>query len=226
MILYSTVLQGKDGLNQEALLRSILSQAGTDQLNRLLAYLTGTGIKKVYPEGSCKRLDIITDKGRAITTVKSEKVESGYTLSREYVLNEKTHTLSLKTYIRNYIGETICLDMFGKSVPKSLCRMIDADLISEDNSLSISYEPLRLNDNNIQYFFSIIDGSISCTLPIVYIVPSISGKYPMSVDAIAHQLTGLAHIVVPEDKKILKKNQCRHVKFKKRLRFSMNSLPE
>lgn len=208
MITYSTVLQTTTELTKESFLRNILASAGTVQLNRVLAETPSTGIKKLFSKDSRRTMVIATDKERKITAVRSEKAEStGYIITREYVLDEKAHTLSIQTFIKNYIDEAVLPDKSHQSVPKSLHRMIDAGLISEDNLLPISAEPFPLNREYIQILNSIIGGTESCTLPIVCITPSIFGRYPVSVDKVAKQLTGLAHVLVLENRKELHNNE-------------------
>lgn len=202
MITYSTVLQTTTELTRESFLRNILASAGTVQLNRVLAEPPATGIKKLFSKDSRRTMVIATDKERATTAIKIEKAEAaGYTLLWEYVLDEKVHTISIQTFIKNYIDEAVLPDKSHQTVPKSLYRMIDAGLITGDNLLPISPEPRPLNREYIQILNSILSGTTSSTLPIICITPSIFGRYPVSVDKVAKQLTGLSHVLVLENRK-------------------------
>lgn len=204
MIVYSTLLHTAEELTQERFLRNVLAQAETNQLNRLLTDFPETGIKKYYPEVSSKKLTIATDKERGITAVKSVKADPvGYTISREYVLDEKFQTLSLQTFIRNYVDEAVLPLKIKQTVPKSLYRLIEAGLISADNGFPVNTEPLFLNTENASSLSDVINGSTSTRLPIVCITPSIIGRYPVSIEKAAHKLIGLAHVVVPENRKAL-----------------------
>ena len=214
MITYSTVLPTTAALTREVFLRNILASMGTVQLNRALAELPAIGIKKLLQDGSRRKLEIATDKESAITAIRSEKTESvGYTLSREYVLNEKAHIISVQTSIKNYVSGAIPSDRSKQKIPKSLYRMIDAGLIAEDNKLPVTHEPLLLDSERLTHISSILEGTEKSTLPLVCIIPSVFGRYPVSPEKVAKQLTGLAHVLVWEGRKAPHRVEAKGLKF-------------
>lgn len=214
MITYSTVLPTTAELTREVFLRNILASMGTVQLNRVLAELPATGIKKLLQDGSRRKLEIATDKESAITAIRSEKPEpAGYTLSREYVLNEKAHIISVQTSIKNYVSGAIPSDQSKQKIPKSLYRMIDAGLIAEDSKLPVTPEPLLLDSERLTHISSILEGTEKSTLPLVCIIPSVFGRYPVSPEKVAKKLTGLAHVLVWEGRKAPHRVEAKGLKF-------------
>lgn len=204
MIIYSTVLQTTEELTRDVFLRMILEQTGNVKLEQLISEIPETGIKKVCSESSCKVLITATDKEREITAVRIEKKESqGYTLFREYVLNEKEHILSLQSFIRNFTSELKCSEQFVQRVPKFLHRLIDGGFLATDSCFPISQNPIVINHENAYCISKIQDVQETIRLPVICIMPSIFGKYPVSIAKTAYQLSGLAHVVVMKSRKVL-----------------------
>lgn len=67
---------------------------------------------------------------------------------------------------------------------------------ARDGPLDVGDAALRLEDNDIGLAARLISGRSGCRLPIVYISAGFHGRYLVDPDRLAHDLAGVAHVVV------------------------------
>jgi hypothetical protein len=65
-----------------------------------------------------------------------------------------------------------------------------------DGALTVKEEPHRLGNNDIRLATRIISGEARCYLPVIYISVGFDGGYTVDANSLAHDLSGMAHVVV------------------------------
>lgn len=65
-----------------------------------------------------------------------------------------------------------------------------------DGNICVSAEPHRLSNNDIDLAARVLNGHAGCRLPIVYVSSGFDGKYAVDAEALAHDLSGMAHVMV------------------------------
>lgn len=67
---------------------------------------------------------------------------------------------------------------------------------ASDGGMIVSDQPHRLNNNDIPLAARLMTGRANCYLPVVYLSADFRGGTPLDADGLAHDLSGLAHVVV------------------------------
>lgn len=65
-----------------------------------------------------------------------------------------------------------------------------------DGEVSVEPKAVWLGNDDIGFAARLIDGSSGCRLPVVYVSAGFDGKYAVSPNDLAHDLSGMAHVVV------------------------------
>ncbi len=65
-----------------------------------------------------------------------------------------------------------------------------------DGDICVEPKAIFLNNDDIDLAARLIDGSSGCRLPVVYVSAGFDGKYAVSPSDLAHDLAGMAHVVV------------------------------
>jgi len=67
---------------------------------------------------------------------------------------------------------------------------------SDDGQLPVSQHPRILTNNEIDVAARLMSGQANCHLPVVYVSCNFAGTYTVNVHALAHELAGMAHVVI------------------------------
>ena len=80
--------------------------------------------------------------------------------------------------------------------PRIVRNLLDNIGGAKDGLLRVSSEPHLLTNNDIVTASKLIMGTAGCWLPVVYISCGFHGEHPIDANALASDLSGMAHVVV------------------------------
>jgi hypothetical protein len=78
---------------------------------------------------------------------------------------------------------------------------------SSDGEIFVGREPHRLDSDDVALAVRLISGNAGCRLPVVYVSCDFLGRHVIDANALASDLSGMAHVVVEPDRRFSRRLQ-------------------
>lgn len=101
--------------------------------------------------------------------------------------------VSVRTQVESLITQSVLPPAKKPRIVKAILENIKG---GEDGILSVQSAPHYLSNDDIEVASSLISGTVSYYLPVVYVSVGFGGNYFVDVDQLSSDLAGMAHVVV------------------------------
>lgn len=200
MLLFSTILDIKEGMGKNEFINSVLtwSSSSPDSENIISAIEWQEQKTLRYEKGSLW-IEISHYECENIIAIRYEKIGvDGVVSSNDYIMNFNKMKLCIQ--LGKSCKEDIIINEADFSTPYYIKWLIDNNYVKADKGLAISGSPVLINDDNLNLLADLIKGNTRYKLPAVYVSKTIFNTDPLEVIQLAESLKGAAHVLVQEDR--------------------------
>ena len=200
MLLFSTVLDIKDGLTKDTFIQLVIRwNQDTPHKENVIPGIEWHGERNVRYGDASMWLDIQEYRNGNVIAVRYEKTEEdGVVWDTDYVMNFSEMRISIQLY-RSYLEEALTVDS-KFTAPHFITLLAKEGLLKDDGDLPVSKFPVFIRDHNLSLLCGVINGTKRYKLPVVYISKNYGQTDPVDVKWLASRLKGVAHVLVQESR--------------------------
>ncbi len=203
MLLYSTILNIRESLTQDAFIELVikwnLESPHSENVIEELRNWNGERNKRFGNEWLW--LDIEEYRNKNIIAVRYEKKEvDGAVWDTDYIMNFDEMRMAIRldrTYTENALMEDMAF-----STPHFLTMLIENGYLADDDELEILRDSVIIQQDNLNVLTEVINGQKRYRLPVVYVAKTIYNGDPVNVRWLCSKLKGVAHVLVEGDKSL------------------------
>ncbi len=199
MLLFSTVLDIKKSLTHEAFIQLVIDWNNTSKYaENTVRGIDWQGERNVRWGDEHHWLAIEEYRDEDIIAVRYEKVEADGTIwDTDYVMNFRERKMAVRLE-RSIPANSLTFDR-EFSNPHFISLLIDNGYVEYDGPLPVLHAPVEVDFENLDLVVDVLNGRLTCELPIVYVSKTFLNENPLSVGLLMSKLKGVAHILVQKD---------------------------
>ena len=198
MLLFSTVLDIKDGFTKDAFIQLVLEwNQGSPHEDNIIKGIEWHGERNVRYGEDRLWLEIQEYRNGNTIAVRYEKTEvDGVVWDTDYVMNFDEMKISIQLY-RSYLEEALTVDP-KFSTPHFITLLAKGGWLKDDGDLPVSRYPFFIKKDNLDLLCGVINGTKRYRLPVVYVSKNYGQADPVDVKWLSSRLKGVAHLLVQE----------------------------
>ena len=207
MLLFSTILNIKEGISADELIRLVLKWNETSKYEEnKVTGIAWNGEHNIKFGTPGLWLEVIEYPEKHILAIRHEKVAAdGVIWDSDFIMNFADMRLAVQLD-RTYSEDALVMNA-NFSTPHFITLLIENDFLAEDEDIPVIREPVFVTDKEEGLLADVFTEKSDYRLPVVYVSKTADGRDPLSISWLASRLKGAAHVLVeksPEEARRLR----------------------